>query len=466
MKVVIFALVSVMIAAAKPPAPEVPEVTEVHKATMQKVREIAGPAAKEARPQLLSLMDEKEFRDHLRSIDPSIADLTSIEMLNRLQGEMQVAEVTHNFEPHPVLYNNSYYYDLNVESTIGYEYLLNLWQLRLLELNTYPIDYQDLFRDAEHGVYQLPVMPKHPSYENASNALVYGALQWMKPSTETSLYGGIGFVLDNNHIRDYTAISPIDTGAWEEVCGNFKKFVPPSTWGDLNCTIHPGYPVPGTYDDWEHLILQNVKYFNISMGHNKSQPVVHASPEQNLATLIARSFNKYYPNATLTNIFSTFRYSEANPLMNLNYKKGVKALVYNFTDGFGSGIGRQFQDWAISNNWVVVWTGVFEPDLPGYLNRRIVDPYVLMHTKAGQNFTTDPRFPKLLSEFTTLWDNVNSSLPTIPSNLFRGWYLEQWESAWKSFKRTILEVQPLSAGACSSASCSVTRVIDGVCICR
>ena len=457
------------------PIPPVEEVTEVHRQAMQSVREVAVKAASAARPVLLSMLDDDVFRKHLRELDLSLSLLSSSELHNRLHQEMQVLEVTHSFEPRVkciTINDTCTTYDLSINSTIGYDYLINLWQLKTLGKNNYSTSIQGIFRDAETKVYHLPELPNVPTYEEASERLIYGALQWYKLSSASSaIYGGMAFVFDNNHIRNFTAISPIDTGSWEECCGDFIYFVPPAERMTLDCSAfgaNKTHPVPGTYDHWEHLVTGNVRYWNITLNIlNTTGPYRYSSPQEKLALLVARSLNTNYANIPETkSILSEIFYSEANPLMNLNYKKGVKTMIYNFTDGFGTDLGKQYQDWAISNNWVLVWTVVAHPLFPEFQNRRFVDPYVLSHTNAGKNFTTDSRFPSLFSNFTATWEIVNKSLPSIPEHDLNKWYLQQWDDAWGAFENTILHVQPLSGGACESSSCSVTRVIDGVCICR
>eukprot|EP01060_Flectonema_neradi_P007821 TRINITY_DN15537_c0_g1_i1.p1 TRINITY_DN15537_c0_g1~~TRINITY_DN15537_c0_g1_i1.p1 ORF type:complete len:465 (+),score=80.28 TRINITY_DN15537_c0_g1_i1:53-1447(+) len=449
-------------------APSVPEVTPEHLEAMETVREVAAAAADKAKPELLSWLDDVEFRQLLKEMAPQLANMSAASIHQRLYEEMQVMEVTHNFEP-KILGPT---YDLNINCTVGYDYLLNLWQLKVLELNNMNVTFlNDIFMDAETRIYKLKQITSVPNvtYDEASQRLIYSAMNWYKLSSAGSkIFGSVGLVLNNEHIRNYTAISPVDTGNWEESCGIAKQLIPPLWLTPTNCSAFgTSAPVPGTFDHWEHLITGNIKYWNLTFASkNLGPPYKYVSPQRNLAMMVARALNTNYPSIQPTeSYFSLVHYSEASPLMNLRYKEGVKALLLNFTDLFGTGVGNQLQNWAIQNDWVTLWSFVDDPTVSSPSNRRFIDPVVLSSTSAGHNFTTDPSFPALLSNFTNLWDYVNTTIPVVPPLRFSSWMIQQWNASWEIYNNTILQVQPLFAGACSSSSCSATRVIDKKCVC-
>ena len=74
-----------------------PEQTGQQKAKMEAWRQQALTHSKAAAPHLLRYLDSPAFRMQLRECCPAIANSTAIQLFKRVNAEIEVAELTHNF---------------------------------------------------------------------------------------------------------------------------------------------------------------------------------------------------------------------------------------------------------------------------------------------------------------------------------------------------------------------------------
>ena len=367
-----------------------------------------------------------------------------------LNDEYQVTEVCHNWEPMPWGNVDG---DLSLNSTIGQKYFYNLWQLVTLGFTQ---NNPNIFSNrAEVMIYNLQNFSSPtgiPTFQEASERLIYGATNFLKLSTGNGLFGGVTMVFNNTHIRNYTAIFGIDTGAFEGFCNSTN----PPAFYKPNCSA---VGTVGTFDQWESNFLSLAGFWNGAPGSHKNITEMDV-----LSLLVSSMLQTDYDKAV--NMTEGIFYNEANPMMNLRYPEGIKMIVLNVTDNlFGSHIGSQLQQWAISNNWVLSWgyadLSLFGPAVKA--NKRFLDPFVLQHITAGRNITVDVDFPHLLSVFSDAWVTSNQSLSHHIND--RPWQTEQFNSLWSNISDSILRIQPLYRHACEDHSCAAVRVKDGACVC-
>ena len=103
-----------------------------------------------------------------------------------------------------------------------------------------------------------------------------------------------------------------------------------------NCKAYESHTV-GTFDHFTHLILPNVLYWNSSV---------------TLAQILCRASRPWGRNNISYSWINT--YMEANIGAEVSYPQGIKMMIANFPQLFGSYWGMLLQDWCIKRGWVLV----------------------------------------------------------------------------------------------------------------
>ena len=274
-------------------------------------------------------------------------------------------------------------------------------------------------------------------------------------------FGSITTVFNNSYIRNRTVLFGGDSGQYEMACNKSQPNI-------LNVTYDCDKFRPvATFDHWEHAFVSNAEVENTT-----TPQLPGVTPETHAEYILALKLSAFLatnyttvPNITKDTLFS---FIEASPFMNIEWNKGVKALILNYRQNlFGSAAAAVLRTWAVKQNWVLIWANDRDVNNTSNYksNERFVDPEVLAWVRAGQNFTSDPRFAWAKFQFNDHYDNVNTTLPSIPSSQLPNYYAQQWDVAWSLFKGSVLQVQPLYAGACSNPVCAAVRIIDQDCIC-
>ena len=440
-------------------APTVPEVTPAQAAVAARTRTAAAAAAVPAREKLLRMLDGDVFRTYLKH-QPGGAEYLRYspeEVLAMMHAEYQVVEIVHNWEPLPWLHGR--FADITLGSSIGYEYMFNIWQLDVLGFNS--TGTSNVENTAETTIFELPEWknPAKPTYTEASERLLYGDTNVLRRAMGNPYFGGVSFVFDNTHIYNSTVIAAVDTGLFENCCNpDVHKFFPSLYF---NCSGWPNRTL-GNFVDWEHTFLGHIATIN-ETGHGPTPGSKNGTyAEFNFAQILPFWLNTNY--TSIPACPSQWGYPEANPLMNLRYKEGIKLMILSYDDFlFGTVYGQELQAWAIANDWVVAYST--QSAVAGVENQRFLDPYVLSHISAGRNVTTsDPHFPALLHTFQTAWNYVNSTLPQIPSAKQAKWLAENFQTTFTSLEE--LRLAPLNRNSCKDPSCAGVRIHDGTCVCR
>eukprot|EP01060_Flectonema_neradi_P038981 TRINITY_DN8373_c0_g1_i1.p1 TRINITY_DN8373_c0_g1~~TRINITY_DN8373_c0_g1_i1.p1 ORF type:complete len:478 (+),score=64.88 TRINITY_DN8373_c0_g1_i1:92-1435(+) len=427
------------------------EVTEKHLEALTKCKEIAQSTADMAKAELIKQLGSFEFRELIALEAPELLRYSAEELHQQIHDEYQVTEICHNWEPMPWGNIDG---DLSLNSSIGQPYLYNQWQLASLGFTQkYPNVYSNRAEVMLYHMQNFSSPTGIPTFQEASERLIYGATNLFKQSTGNGLFGGLTMVLNNTHIRNFTAIHATDSGAYEAFCNNTN----PPPFYKPNCTAVG--PI-GTFDHWESNLMSLAGFWDGGVPGSKKNITEIDVLSFVVSAMLQTDYDKQI------NLTESILYNEACPMMNLRYPEGVKMIVLNVTDNlFGSYIGTQLQQWAISNNWVLSW-GYADLTMTGpavKANKRFLDPLVLQHISAGKNITTDPDFPDLLSVFTEAWATSNKSLPHHIND--RQWQADQFLSLWSNISSSILRIQPLFRYACEDPSCAAVRVKDQKCVC-
>eukprot|EP01060_Flectonema_neradi_P041066 TRINITY_DN959_c0_g1_i2.p1 TRINITY_DN959_c0_g1~~TRINITY_DN959_c0_g1_i2.p1 ORF type:complete len:491 (+),score=77.76 TRINITY_DN959_c0_g1_i2:66-1475(+) len=448
------------------PVPEVPYITPIQQAAINKAATLGKEAAAAARPQLLELMQRPAFRSYLKEMAdrPELANMQPEDILTNIGLQYQAAEVVHNWSP-----VGNHVVDLNLDSALPYKTFFQEWQLSALGLSKKDsADRSSIENWNEVNIYNFPnFTTTEPDYVEASNRIIYGALNLRKWSMGNPFLGNISCVFRNSRIRNASTIFGTDTGLYSTGCS--PDYVTHNMPGfSLNCSAFQ--PV-GNFDYWEHTILANVLLYNDTTAFTHTSTIPQSEyPEFNMAYLTATFLNEDYSKMPpIINRLADF--IEANPALNAKWDTDIKMVLLKFRSNmFGTGTADLLRQWAISKNFVLVWgndnTTTITSNDTYYANQRILDPYVLSQISAGRNSTSDPSFPNLVSTFESFWTAANLTLPRLNnSQEIVDFYWSSWNSVWDSFKGSVLEVQPLTGTSCSDNDCAVVRVVDKKCIC-
>eukprot|EP01060_Flectonema_neradi_P031936 TRINITY_DN4974_c0_g1_i1.p1 TRINITY_DN4974_c0_g1~~TRINITY_DN4974_c0_g1_i1.p1 ORF type:complete len:472 (+),score=113.05 TRINITY_DN4974_c0_g1_i1:53-1468(+) len=456
-------LVSVFVstASAVVPIPPTPPVTEVQRQVIEKNKAIAAEAAPQGRADLMKMMESDAFQSYLKGFNSEHAGKSSTELYQLLKQQIEVAEIIHNWDPYAR--SDTHIVDITLNTSVDYPIFFTNWQLTALGLSP-AAGNTGLQNAAEVMVYNLPDFTMSPpDYTEASNRFPYGAMNIQKIATGVPKFGSISTVFNNSYIRNQTILFANDSGQFEMAC---NKSQPNFANVTLDCSK---YRPVATFDNWEHAFVANSELENTTIPQLPGvTPETHA--EYNLALKLSAFLSTNY--STVPNITSStlFTFVEASPFMNLEWENGVKMLILTYRSNlFGSAAAAVLRTWAVKQNWVLVWANDREAngnDTSNYKsNERFVDAEVLAWIRAGQNFTSDPKFAMAKSQFNEHYNNVNATLPTIPADQLPSFYSEQWDIAWSMFEGSVLQVEPLYAGACANTDCAAVRTIDKACIC-
>ena len=151
---------------------------------------------------------------------------------------------------------------------------------------------------------------------------------------------------------------------------------------------------------------------------------------------------------------------------NILFPAGVKMLVGQFDQLFGTATGRQLQSLAIQNKWVLAWGlgawnssswgGHWHHSAPSRnysFAGRVLDPTVLAATTAGHNYTTSPA---TVAAWQVAWATAASARAANKTGI-------AWLHQWRELPQA-LHLEPLRAGDCGSVNACV-GVSGGSCVC-
>eukprot|EP01046_Picozoa_sp_COSAG06_P032817 COSAG06_NODE_3306_length_5529_cov_7.228913_2_plen_522_part_00 len=185
----------------------------------------APSASVAAEPRILAALDAPRFRHELARCCDAIADLQAKELLELLAGEIESAELTHNFEPQGS-FNHSFYGDANLTGYTSLSFFVNNWQSPLLGLLSVETSRRANFAASAAELYLFGLKPfSEPSHTaqlegwprslaEATERPVYTWLNAWKLDMSTQ-YGQVAVVFRSAAVSKGTFLSPTDSGGWE-----------------------------------------------------------------------------------------------------------------------------------------------------------------------------------------------------------------------------------------------------------
>jgi hypothetical protein len=229
-----------------------PGMTPYQEQYMAAVQAEAKAASEAATPYVLAALEDPSFRAGLGACCPSVASLSSQDLLQRYRDQTAISEMTHNFDvdlttsagghkmagaaggkngnglgdpPLAVYTNSSHFY--------------NLWEVAYMNITSYEVLHgeagaeQGLFgfrkfgncsasNASGGGGYARPeCLPA--SLAQAAERPIYTVLNQRKVDVGCPMFGDIAIVFATDWVRPMTVIAPMDTGWWTNNCNTTKS---------------------------------------------------------------------------------------------------------------------------------------------------------------------------------------------------------------------------------------------------
>ena len=435
----------------------------------------AAVASNAARPALLTYLDSVTFRSTISQCCPSIALESAASLLSRIEHEIRVAELTHNFHSNEQVQN-----DLNVSVGASLSWFPNQWDLQVLNLLDYRMNASDfavkVMLAGEHNVYQTSNFSSVPptSLKEALDRPTYAALNAMRlDSGGSPHFGAACAVFNRSAIGATVVIAAADSGLYEFSC--YKPLSKRNTWEhlDVNCSAWNTSSLPlGTLDHFLHLLLPSNAYWGTAIEANGSG--IGDGPSNALLPIemmFARWYGDSEDDALITEA-QWFSYFESNIFASPLYEEargGISYMVASFVSLFGNQNGTALREWCISRGWLLIWAlgdGAAGPRMPNSpfnsslpWNARIVDPSVAAATSRRHNVSVSA---DSLAVFEATWSEAQAAAaPRAAVAVYKRWW-----TTLISCQRRELTANAMKASSCADQShrCIATNAVDdGLC---
>jgi len=271
-------------------------------------------------------------------------------------------------------------------------------------------------------------------------------------------------------VRDMVAISPMDSGWYEIYCN-------PKRSPDMNSSHHEHQPdihvncaawddIVATYDYLDHIILPGFDFWNTSADHDSSRV------QQAVKFFERSAFAGNYSNLPHIELKDAGQYYEANLLGNPHFPEGVKFLIGNFPELFGTKEADKLQALCNHYSWPLVWALGSAAPQSGFDffsnktiagNQRLLDPAVKANAELNVTLPEDAN--------ATFW-RLSKEAAQVRQHSQYGPSREQFEHWWAELMPHQIRMAPLTAHACGSGTgigldtCVGTDVGTGECICK
>lgn len=479
--------------------------TSFQRQYMQRLRKQANKLSSSATKLVLAALSDPLLRTELGSCCPTLANLSSAQLLERFRAQVRVSEAIHNFgavaaPPSPPTPPNQHHHHQHGHSDVTLAILdrkrrfLNLWELMLLNQTAFNAMQPE--SASEVGLFGLPQftanhhlspddgggeIPWPASLAEAQQRPIYIALNLIKSDVGNIVFGDVAAVFRNKLALDSGCLVPMDTGLWEMHC-NKSAFPPmqvasPATAAvaapnkrrigpsiEADCKMKgSGTTVPtlGTFDDFDHLILQSVTFWRGATNSSKPwQP------------LLAQLLGRMLAPESVQHIYvqNLMHYWEANLEALAQVPSDIKFLIGNYPALFGSPKGQVLRDFCQRHQLPLVWAlgpGVPEGQVFGsnstfVVRERLMDPLTVPPGFAANITVTR----SALAAWNTSWAQVAAARlqnETHINNNVTFWVdaFDGTSAAGPSF----FAIHPLNAGQCANVDACIGADVNGHCVC-
>jgi len=441
------------------PFPTPPEQTDEQISNFARTKARAKEASEAATPMVLAYFDSEPFRAMLKDCCPSIADVTSEELLRRYRAEAQVAELAHAL---PAT-RKGVFTDVTIKEVGEMEWFPNEFQVDLLQRKNMSAGASQVNDIAQQEVFGCkPFAEKTPTWSEVANRLIYIAHNMRRLDTGSEpFFGDFTVIFNSTHVKDSVVIAPYDTGLYVMVC--FRPDIPlpghlnKSMLPPLNCSAWPKDLPVGTLEYLDHLILPN-----LAAGANTTatgRTMLDSARDLFTRSSIGGTSYKDVPPLDLPGMGE---YLESNILANPRLPEGVKFGIGSFTSLFGSKEGRELQAIAKKYHWPLFWAfGTGNPQEDPHMsfgkkygsNLRVADPSnIVITTNASVDAAAASSFDAAWQEAEAVRATRNATVKDI----------KKW---WKLLDET-LRVAPITSSSCQAVhDCVGIDLAKNECIC-
>eukprot|EP00928_Gymnodinium_smaydae_P040329 TRINITY_DN27361_c0_g1_i1.p1 TRINITY_DN27361_c0_g1~~TRINITY_DN27361_c0_g1_i1.p1 ORF type:complete len:203 (-),score=29.92 TRINITY_DN27361_c0_g1_i1:207-815(-) len=155
------------------------------------------------------------------------------------------------------------------------------------------------------------------------------------------------------------------------------------------------------------------------------------------------------------------RYMEPNILGNPALPEGVRFLIGNLPQVFGTPSGKKLQELCKQRSWPLLWAlgtsgrGFVQPQFEFAMNNRILDP------ENAKLLTDAVITDEAIEQFNDLWQTVESARAKAEPKA------RQWHSWWKQLEQIQTRVGPIGALTCADTErCIAIDGSNNKCICK
>ena len=307
----------------------------------------------------------------------------------------------------------------------------------------------------------------------ASDRPTYTALNLWRNSVGNPKFGPVSVVFSPEYTHNMTFLLPVDSGLWEGSCNRSRQHgldehrqLQHHHYGNrMNCSAWnrtDANPLLGTLDDYDHISKAWLSEYGIwQPSYPSSIPV----------RLFERLFGEKRSTMALTDEegSSGQLYWEGQISGNILFPEGVKMLVGQYDQLFGTPTGQQLQALCKKNKWLLLWgLGEWNRTVSGghghwgppggasqnyTFSGRVFDPTVLAASSAAHNQTVSPA---TAASWSTAWQTAVVARGESSKGLI-------WHRMWQALP-SALRVEPVRPGGCASINACV-GLVAGKCLC-
>uniref|UniRef100_A0A7S3K4B5 Uncharacterized protein n=1 Tax=Aureoumbra lagunensis TaxID=44058 RepID=A0A7S3K4B5_9STRA len=467
--------------------------TEIQKKLYMQKTANATNASKAAIPQVIELLSSETFRN---SLDASIANISSKELLDRFVKEVQVSEIISNIASYGNMFDSDKYPVTDLASVVANEYLASEWEALFdgsfdLQNVIRCDDYHSLENLAEISLYSFPAFNNKKNclplnFDDAVNRSVYTMLNTLRIDGGNPMFGDIAFVLArNDYAQNRSIVSPLDTGIYFMNCIEDTADDDTTSNFQVNCSAWSEPYMHATLTDFIHMIPISTSFY---------------ASQNWLATYFNRVLADDQWGSMQIPLASTILYWEALPLRHAyfdminGFHSSVRFILASFQTLFGNqNTGSILRQFCIKHKFILVWNHgtsqsnvdpIISTNMSSFqrkkmllensqdspnvsLNGRFLDPYVLQYTNVSANVSHLVATSAALETIQNAWQRAIFLRRNITDIDFA------WRLAWRyEFYRLLDElpsqarIQPLRADNCPDIDkCIGTTFADRRCIC-
>ena len=443
------------------PFPTPPEQTQDQIELFERISSKAKEASEAATPTVLDFFNSDGFRSVLRKCCPIVAELPSVELLQRYRAEARAAEIAHALPAQPSIFR--VFSDVLLKELGQLPWFPNEFQVALMHHRSTSRGASRVNDKSQTDIFGCrPFAGSVPTWSEASSRLIYAAHNMRQlDSGSAPFFGDVIAVFNTSRIKEAVVVAPHDTGLFTMICFH-PEVRPPfvdfsNTSRRLNCSAWPKDLPLGTLEYLDHLILPNLAAGANRTATNRTM----LDAVRDLFTHSGMSDVKY-ENMPAVSAFG--EYLESNILANPRLPEAIKFLIGSFPSLFGTRAGEDLQAIAKASKWPLFWAlGDGNPKhklKPGdhgsqfYKgNHRIADPdNIAMTTNASATGAAVLNFQEIWQQAADL-------------RAFRHPTLEDVHTWWESLEHE-LRVGPIAALSCADLdACVAVDLAKRDCIC-